>query len=68
MTTRKIARALLSVSDKSGLVEFAKALSEQREKQFLRRTLDRYFSPPVVRKIIEQPEILFYFFRTRVLQ
>jgi len=29
MEKRKIARALLSVSDKSGLVEFAKALSEQ---------------------------------------
>ena len=40
-----------------GLV-ILRALSEQREKQFLRRTLDRYFSPPVVRKIIEQPEIL----------
>ena len=26
MTTRKIARALLSVSDKTGLVDFARAL------------------------------------------
>ena len=27
MTTRKIARALLSVSDKTGLLEFAKGLA-----------------------------------------
>src|ERR1044072_9924901 len=29
MTTRKIARALLSVSDKTGLLEFAKGLADQ---------------------------------------
>jgi len=30
MTDRKISRALLSVSDKTGLVDFARALAEPR--------------------------------------
>ncbi len=35
-----------------------RTLNEQREKQFFRQTLERYFSPSVVRKIIDQPDIL----------
>jgi adenylate cyclase len=49
---------LLSLVIVCGGLVVLRTLSEQREKQFLRRTLERYFSPPVVRKIIDQPDIL----------
>jgi adenylate cyclase len=49
---------LISLLIMCGGLIVLRTLSEQREKQFLRRTLERYFSPPVVRKIIDQPDIL----------
>lgn len=49
---------LLGLGIVCGGLVILQTLNEQREKQFFRQTLERYFSPQVVRKIIEQPDIL----------
>ncbi len=49
---------LLSLVMVCGGLVILRTLSEQRERQFLRQTLERYFSPAVVRKIVDQPDLL----------